>query len=67
MVTKAYCLLHPGPPAADDFTFYASADYDDGSGLAAGTITAGTIYVWIESDVIATESALMNPVKTMYR
>ncbi len=54
-------------PAADDFTFFASADYDDGSGLAAGTITAGTVYVWVESDVVATESASMNAVKAMYR
>lgn len=51
----------------DEFTFYANSSYDDGSGMAAGTINAGTIYVWIESNVVATDSATMSSVKALYR
>ncbi len=51
----------------EEFTFYANSSYDDGSGMAAGTITGGTVYVWIESNVVATDSATLDSVKALYR
>jgi hypothetical protein len=54
-------------PTAEDFTFYASSSYDDGSGLAAGTFTSGVIYVWVESSVIATDDVTMSGVKALFR
>jgi len=54
-------------PTADDFTFYASSSYDDGSGLAAGTLTSGLIYVWVESTVVANEDATMGSIKALFR
>ena len=54
-------------PTTEEFTFYASAAFDDGSGLAAGTITSGVVYVWVESTVVATEAATMGAVKALFR
>jgi len=54
-------------PTVDEFTFYASSSYDDGSGLAAGTFTSGLIYVWVESTVVATEDATMGAIKALFR
>jgi len=54
-------------PLADEFTFYANSSYDDGSGLAAGTLTSGVIYAWIESTVVANEDATMGSIKALFR
>ncbi|MBT3316417.1 hypothetical protein HN388_00380 [bacterium] len=53
-------------PTVDEFTFYAQAQYDDGSGLAAGTFTTGTIYVWVESDIVTNEGASMGAIKALF-
>lgn len=54
-------------PTVDEFTFYASASYDDGTGMSAGTFTSGVIYIWVESAVVATDDATMGAVKALFR
>lgn len=54
-------------PTADPFTFYAESTWDDGTGLPAGTFTAGVLYVEIESPTVGTEEATMSSVKALYR
>ena len=54
-------------PPMNSFTFYASADYDDGTGMDAGTVTCGMIWVEIESAVVSVESETLDAVKALYR
>lgn len=54
-------------PTEEEFTFFAQSSYDDGSGLAAGTLTAGVIYVWVESTVVSTDETTMGAVKSLFR
>ena len=49
------------------FTFYAQATWDDGTGLPAGTIHTGSVYVEIETSAVGTDEATMSQVKALYR
>lgn len=54
-------------PTTEEFTFYASANWDDGTGLPAGTVTGGTVYVEIETAAVGSEEVSMGAVKALYR
>ena len=54
-------------PATDPFSFYASSNWDDMTGLPAGTITGGVISVSIESPIVANETSTLGSLKAMYR
>jgi len=65
-----YFALEPADwpmPTDEDFTFYANTSWDDATGLAAGTFTAGVVYVEIESSVVGTDDVTMSGVKALYR
>jgi hypothetical protein len=54
-------------PTEDPFTFYARALWNDGTGLPAGTFFAGTVFVEIEEDVVATDAASLTAVKALFQ
>ncbi len=65
-----YFALDPADwpmPDYAPFTFYCETTWDDGTGLPAGTLVAGTVFVEIESPVVGTEEVTMSSVKALYR
>ena len=54
-------------PTSEPFTFYCESTWDDGTGLPAGTFTAGVVYAEIETAAVSSRETTMSSVKALYR